>query len=221
MVIRKMKTREVLLALGFWPDEARPDSLSFDFGTLVLESAQVLSLPGGFVVAFCGVQSTSRAIRQYDFKLPCMLESLDRGKALIADYLRNFTPAVPCDWLEEGRALPHLSPWERKRLAYEARPKCLIERDWSRLAAKRLRSLAEVADETAVIEIIFDGRTISFQSLTETIAMRATGDAWEKSAWIYLKSHRFAEAAQRASRLSCDIRQPRDNRQICNSSAGD
>lgn len=185
---QKIKTRAVLLALGFTPDEMWSARLTFDFGNLLIAASEGLTVRAGYAVNFSGVHSTPRTIRTYDFNLPREIESLDQGKALISYYLRDFTPELPCLWLEQGCALRHLLPWERQRRTDEASPKCQIERDWFRLAAKKLRGLAEAADEATFIDVAFDGKTILFQTQTETIAMPATGDAWEETFRFQLAS---------------------------------
>ncbi len=144
-------------------------------------------------------------MRTYDFNLPCELDSLDQGKALISYYLRDFTPEFPCLWLEQGRALRHLLPWERQRLAYEASPKCQIERDWFRLATKKLRDFAEAADEVTFIDVGFDGKTILFQTQVGTIAMPATGDAWEETFRFRLRSLTCLPKRLNDSRVSVAI----------------
>ena len=213
---RGIATRAALHELGFSPAETWPDSLQFDFGNLLITASEGLTMTAGYAVNFSGVHSTRREITMYDFNLPCKLESLDQGKALISYYLRDFTPDIPCLWLEEGRDLRHLLPWERQRLAdeacrkrqrlaYEACPKCRIERDWFRLAAKKLRVLAEAADEAAVIEIAFDGKTILFLTHAETIAMPATGDAWNEAFRFQLKSLTHLPKRLNDSRVSVVI----------------
>jgi hypothetical protein len=189
---QKIEIRAVLLALGFTPDETSSGSLSFDFGNLLLSACEGFTARAGYAFNFSGVHSTPRTIRMYDFNLPCEIESLDQGKALISYYLRDFRPDIPCLWLEQGRELRHLLPWEQDRLAkqaaYDSLPKCQIERDWFRLAAKKLRGFAEAADEAASIDVAFDGKTILFQTQATTIAMPAAGDAWKETFRFRLKS---------------------------------
>lgn len=81
-------------------------------------------------------------------------------------------------WLKEGRKYQHLLPWERERRAYEARPHCYVDRDWARVAFKRLaEQLANVNAESPVT-FSFDGRVLTILCGEGVNVMSAVGKRW-------------------------------------------
>ncbi|HWW84404.1 MAG TPA: hypothetical protein VNZ26_12420 [Vicinamibacterales bacterium] len=84
----------------------------------------------------------------------------------------------------EGRRHLHLLPWERERairqrerMAYHARPLCYVQRDWIRLALKKLQRLPSF-DRDATIRVSFDGTVLTMRCDKTVIAMSADGSPW-------------------------------------------
>ena len=101
--------------------------------------------------------------------------SLDRQ----ATDRRGFpTGAQGPDWVVEGRQHHHLLPWEVEKAAYNARPYCLVERAWLRLALKNLAKLLAKADDAASVEFSFDGSVLLIRCFGQVVAMSASGKAW-------------------------------------------
>jgi hypothetical protein len=77
-----------------------------------------------------------------------------------------------------------LLPWEQERVAYANRAHCTLERDWARLAFKKLAmQLAAVQDDTSVT-FSFDGGVFKICCLDFICAMPAKGNPWKQSFMI-------------------------------------
>jgi hypothetical protein len=63
--------------------------------------------------------------------------------------------------------------------AYERRPLCLVEKDWFRVATKKLRPLAAAASESDLVWLAFDGETLRIAGYGTTIIVPAIGTAWD------------------------------------------
>lgn len=192
-----MRTRDLFGELRFEEDWAaitdeRP-AYRFDFGNMELTAARVLSrhlVP----VFYCGgVWTTQRELALIEFELPLEIESFEQGVALIAYFLRkDFVSSKPVWWLERGREWRHQLPWEREkekeRAGYLARPKCTVEKEWFRLAAKRLRAAAEMAGADALATLSFDGETLKICTPDLMLGVPASGTPWPQSFHIVASS---------------------------------
>jgi len=172
----------VLRAIGFV--EVDGGRLYFDFGNFELEAVQGIAEPAVPVVRIGGVLSPSdRMIAMVSHDLPPEVESHEQGLAFLTYYLRRHVlhlSRVP-DWLHEGAHYQHLLPWERERAAYRARPHCLVQRDWLRVALKTLaKRLATVSDDAAVT-FQFDGGVLTIRCAGKPIPMAGEGDPWPRS----------------------------------------
>jgi hypothetical protein len=146
-------TEDVLGRLGFLREDADEDAdYVFDCGNLRLKAVECIGKAFRPVFFCTGIYRTHRTIDQITIELPLRLDSFELGAALIAHRLgKSFTPSAPIPWLEDARANRHLLPWVREREVYDARPICLIEREWFRVARKKLQSLAEDATEDDLV----------------------------------------------------------------------
>ncbi len=176
-----VSTWNVLRAIGF--TEIDGCRLCFDFGNFQLEAVQGITLLAVPVVQISGVLSSDRIIAMVSHDLPSELESYEQGLAFLTYYLRRHVrhlSRVP-DWLHEGTHYQHLLPWERERAAYRARPHCLVQREWLRVALKTLaKRLATVSDDAAVT-FQFDGGVLTIRCAGKPIAMAGEGDPWPRS----------------------------------------
>lgn len=67
---------------------------------------------------------------------------------------------------------------ERERAIYDARPHCHVQRDWVRLALKKLHQyLADVGPD-ATVTVSFDGTVLTIRCENMVLAMSAIGSAW-------------------------------------------
>jgi hypothetical protein len=187
--MESVPTYGVLKSVGFIEydspySEGRP-ALCYYFDRFKLDAIHGISFrcfrP---VVLFTGVLQTTRSIHEIEFEMPQEVESREQGIAFLAYYLELqasplFEFAWRWPWLEEGRQYKHLLPWERERIAYEARPVCWVDRDWARVGLRRLREyLADVADEELVV-FAFDGEVLTIRCAGKLIAMPGEGNKWE------------------------------------------
>lgn len=176
-----MNTRSLLEALGFAEDwgamtDQRPGYV-FDFGNLRLTAAQVMNRHFVPVFFFGGVVQDARSIRQVMFEMPLDVESFEQGVALLTHFIgKTFQPQIPAPWLADGRAWQDHLPWERDRKAYQARPQCSVEKEWFRVAAKKLRLAAEGGD---LAWLSFDGEALRITVCGASIIVPAMGVAWE------------------------------------------
>jgi len=92
----------------------------------------------------------------------------------------------------------HLLPWERERVAYEAyatayaaRPLCDVQRDWLRVARKKLGEQLKSIDDEPPITLTFDGTLLTIRCAGKVIgAMPARGLQWTQEYSIKARSLR-------------------------------
>jgi hypothetical protein len=84
-------------------------------------------------------------------------------------------------WMDDGRLWRDHLPWVRRMNEYKARPWCSVEKDWFKLAAKKLRALAVSAStsETDLVWLSFDAEILRIAVGGETVIVPATGTAWD------------------------------------------
>lgn len=183
-------TWDVLKEFGFAPDaavisDAMP-GLSFDFGNFKLSASAVMGKWFNPIMLFTGVLATPRRMAEVSFELPRMVDSRAQLAAFLAYYLdkaaggNGFQSMRHVDWISEGREHKSLLPWEKDMAAYNARPHCLVQRDWLRLALKNLANLIAEADDLITVEFSFDGSVLSIRCSGHVVAMSARGEAWPR-----------------------------------------
>lgn len=179
-----MKTRVVFKELGFQEDwDAITDqspAYYFDFGNLRLMAAELMSDRFVPCFHFGGVWRDFRSISMVDFKMPLEVESLEQGAAWIAYGLgKSFRSRHPTSWLADGWTWQDRLPWVRRMKEYEARPLCSVEKDWFKVAVKKLRALADAASDSDVVWIGFDGDALRIAGCGTAVIVPATGTAWK------------------------------------------
>jgi hypothetical protein len=182
-----MKLRNVLLELGFvevWDDAVTDEQPTYrhDFGNLELTAAQVTDRYFRPIFLFGGVVHDSRTIGEICFEIQLEVDSFEQGVAWITYGLgKRFHPKYAAQWIEQGREWVDTLPWERKRRQYEARPHCSVDREWFRVATKKLRELAGSADATERACFEFDGKVLRIKTSGAFLAMPAHGAAWDRA----------------------------------------
>jgi hypothetical protein len=197
--------RSVFEDLGFTPDwtgpTEQPPAYVFHFGNLTLRAAQVTGQylrPEFFMT---GIARTPRSFGMIASSAPLEVESFEQGVAFIAAAIGpHFTPLRPTAWLDQGRAWSDHLPGRRELAAYRTRPCCHVERDWFRLAARRLAELAQDAAEGAVATFTFDGTVLTIRAGDLTLPMPAEGTAW---------AERYAVRLQHLKALPKRLMRPR------------
>jgi hypothetical protein len=187
-----VKTRAMFERLGFKEDweaitDQRP-AYYYDFGNLRLTADEVMSDSLVPCFHFGGVWRGANSISMVDFQMPLEVESVEQGAAWIAYGIgENFRPLHPTSWLSDGRAMRDRLPWVRRMEQYKMRPTCSIERDWFKLAGKKLRSLMDSVCESDLVWFEFNGETLKITGCGTTVIVPATGRAWDSRVAIRAK----------------------------------
>jgi hypothetical protein len=71
-----------------------------------------------------------------------------------------------------------LLPWVRSMAEYNARPQCLVQRDWFRLALKGLRQQLSSLPDQEAIAFSFDGSVLFIRCCDKVIALPGEGVSW-------------------------------------------
>jgi hypothetical protein len=181
-------TMDSLRCLGFRPDPTVVSDgcpgLSFDFGNITLRASSCLNLRCVEIVLFTGTLLTPRSLAEVLFEMPRRVKSIKQCAAWIiwnldehADH-RVFRPARHVGWVEEGRKNQRLLPWVMSMAEYNARPQCIVRRDWLRLALKTLGEYLAALSDNASIVFSFDGSVLSIRLDKKVIALPAEGSPW-------------------------------------------
>lgn len=198
-----VSSRDVFLALGFEEDwdctTDCPPGYRYHFKGFVLSAAQLMSVYLKPIFLVGGIWSDGRSIAEVAFEMPLMLESIEQGAAWIADGLdrHRVKPSSPPTWLVEGKDHKELLPWVRQLRAYEARPMCLVDADWLRLAARKLRAISDSAAGGRSAIVSFDGAILRIATGSEVLAMAASGGAWPEP--VVVERRGLSRAAGRLS----------------------
>lgn len=187
-----VSSRDMFLALGFeevWDciSECLP-GYRFRFDGFDLSATQLMGFDLQPIFHVGGNWYDGRSIALVLFEMPLMVESIDQGAAWIADGLdrHRVKPLHPPVWLVEGRGHKHLLPRIRELRAYEARPMCLVDVDWLRLAARKLRVVVESAGAGQSAILSFDGAILRIATGSEVLAMAGIGGAWPEPVEVEL-----------------------------------
>ena len=183
-----ISTMDALRSLGFQHDPRvvsdECPGLSFDFGNLALQASSCLNLRCVEVVLFSGVLSKSRSLAEVFFEMPRKVKSLKLCAALIvwnldqyADH-RIYKPTRHVNWIVEGRENQKLLPWVKTMAEFNARPQCIVQRDWLRLALKSLGEQLSFLPENAEVVFSFDGSVLSIRCNAKVLALPGEGLPW-------------------------------------------
>ncbi|MDP2646515.1 MAG: hypothetical protein Q8P24_16370 [Desulfobacterales bacterium] len=184
----RMAAWNILRDLGFVEDASvlsdTMPGLSFNFGKFKLKASLAMNMSFQKVVLFTGVLASKRSVSEIQFEMPQLMRSREQCAAWIAWNLdqcaddKVFQPVQEVAWLSEGRKHQNLLPQYVDLTAYKARPCCLVQRDWLRLALKALRDQISIEDDTALLEVGFEGGVLSFRCGGKVVALPAEGHPW-------------------------------------------
>jgi len=176
---------DVLHGLGFRRDPTiicyDESTIIFDFGILKLKATACMNLSCQQIVLFSGVIATPRTISEVHFELPQKVESVKLCAALIAwnlDQFSEFRNIHHIDWLEDGRRNKTLLPWVKDLAAWNACPKCIVDRAWLRLALNKLGDHIASLPDDAKVAFTFDGSVFSIRFNGEVLALAGRGTRW-------------------------------------------
>lgn len=181
-------TWDLLQDFGFEPDDRVFSDVmpgrSLDFGNFKLSAGCVMSMSFRNVVLFTGVLVTPRTQSQVCFEMPRQVKSREQCAAWIVWHLdrasgwRGFRPERDVSWVAEGRLHQNLLPWVAELAAYEARPKCMVQRDWLRVALRALKEILALAETEAAVVFDFDGTVLIIRCSGKVAALPAVGQHW-------------------------------------------
>ena len=159
--------------------------LSYDFGHLKLSASWVMSLRFVNIVYLTGVLRTESLLAEVEFEMPLQVESLGQCAAWVtwhldqAAHIGVFQPERETAWLLKGRKYIEKLPWVAEAAAFNARPKCLVERDWLRMALKTLAGNLATMNDEALVHFGFDGSVLKIECDNKVVALSAEGTAWQ------------------------------------------
>ena len=149
----------------------------------MLRASCCLNLRCVEIILLTGVLSTPQSLADVQFEMPRQVKSLNQCAAWIVWNLdqhsdRVFTPARYVGWVEEGRTNRKLLPGIMSLAEYNARPQCIVKRDWLRLALKTLAKHVASLPGDADVVFSFDGSVLSIRCAGRVIALAGEGPPW-------------------------------------------
>ena len=162
-------------------------SVCYRFADFDLVASPEMKTIGHIVVALHGVRCTGRELSIIEGEIPSNLGTSQEAAAW-ASYALQFDKGelepLP-DWFIEGERNWDLIPFVReereRRRAYEASPKCYIDRDYARPLRRNLQEEISWLDGEAEMTISFDGRVLSVDLRGRVHEVVASGDGWPTS----------------------------------------
>ncbi len=175
-------TIQSLIALGFEHRDSvsGSETVGYKFVHLDLIASEVTNLYGRQIVYLTGLFRTSREIGDVNSQIPPDLGSPLEAAAWVSYALKSYRADIhPLpDWFVEGERYWYLIPFVAEQRAYEARPKCFIDRDYARpLRRNLLEEVSRLAGETE-ITFSFDGRVLTIVFSARVYEVIASGDSW-------------------------------------------
>lgn len=184
-----IETWDIIQALGFEPDASvisdGGSGLSCDLGNFRLLAGRMMNLNFREIVQFTAMYQTPRTIGSIDFEMPVQVESLEQCAAWIAWHLNKHLPrqekllsTTKASFLILGLQHQDTLPWVRERAAYAARPRCMVDRSWMRVALNALKTKLNVEHGDGDVGISFDGRILAFSRPGWVVPVPAEGALW-------------------------------------------
>lgn len=195
-------TMEALRQLGFEPsgNPYSREGLIFRFSNFDLEAAPTLKdyvLECVMFSGFCDFKTSRRMYAPIEFYVPKFVISVEQCAAMIAYFLH-----VPVDdpprWLTEGKQLGDLLPWRiqwarkeaARKAAYDASPKCFVEREWFKMALKSLAKSLENKPDDAAVRFDFADNIFSIRTDNDVIATGGKGIFWPETVTVLVSELR-------------------------------
>ena len=165
-------------------------SVCYRFANLDLVASPEMNRYGLYVVLLTGAFETARTLTIIESEIPSDLGSALEAAAWVSYALKSYRSQLEPlpGWFVQGELHWDLVPpaqMERaareSRRAYEACPKCFIDRDYARpLRRKLLEEFSWLAGETEMT-FKFDGRVLSIDLGGRSHEVVASGDSWPSS----------------------------------------
>jgi hypothetical protein len=187
--------RSILTQLGFVEDwhspSDEPPAFVLNLGVVQLRAAQATSRFFRPIFLISGIVQTERELSTIHIEMPLNVESFEQGIAWIAHGIGSaLPPSISPSWLEEGRRWRELLPWVRRQVGFESRPQCVVDRDWFRVAGKKLREQGDATLDDKLGVVSFDRGVLRIEANSSVVTMPAEGDAWAESYQVLLRQFR-------------------------------
>ena len=166
------------------------DAVVYGFAAFGLFCSHTMSRYMRMTVRVHGVISTRRTLSEIDTEIPDHLEDPLEAAAWVSYALRSHRSDLEPlpDWFVEGErhwnlvapAREEITARERRR-AYEASPKCYIDRDYARPLRRNLQEEISWLDGEAEMTFSFDGRVLTIDFGGHVHEVVASGDSWPPS----------------------------------------
>ncbi len=210
-----MSTLEILLDLSF---EDRPPviqvppsmrwmvpqmhqsplvSVCYRFADFDLVASPTLNSFNVPVVELTGYRGDDRGLSIVEGQIPFNLRTSSEAAAWISFVLRSHRSELEPlpDWFIEGESnwdlvwsvIEGRDAYERRR-AYEACPKCRIDRDYARVLRRNLLEDLSWPGNEAGMTFSFDGRVIRIVTNQRVHELVASGDSWPSSYRVTVSS---------------------------------
>ena len=194
-MIEHSATLASLVELGFRREAGNAaETVRYDFENFQLGASSVWWWTGRMVM-LSGWGSTRRTLSVMDFgskMIPDDLANNSEAAAWVSFMLQHWRKDLGDlpDWFVEGERQWDLVPPARAQLAYrerqrayEASPKCIIDRDYARPLRRNLTQEISWLEEGEGVEMIFifDGRVLTIDSGRHAHEVLATGNRWPTS----------------------------------------
>ena len=178
-------TIKSLIALGFEHRDSvsGSETVGYKFVHLDMIASEVTNLYGRQIVYLTGLFKTAREIGDVDSQIPNDLGSALETAAWVSYSLRSYRSDIQPlpDWFVQGERSWDLIPFVAEQRAYQARPKCFIDRNYARpLRRNLLEEISMLAGETEMT-FGFDGRVLSIDLCGRLHEVIALGESWASS----------------------------------------
>jgi hypothetical protein len=187
---RSLGSFKINLQTGRWSDFADPNAKGRDLISLfayingldhqseaALQIAERLGMP---VPKLSGAPASANAKkRDASLVMPAPADAPAPPTTIAYGIGESFRPLHPTPWLADGRTWQDHLPWVRRMEEYKVRPTCSVEKEWFKVAAKKLRPLADVASPSDLLWFAFDGEALRIAGCGVAVILPATGTAWD------------------------------------------
>ena len=178
---------DCLVEIGFEPRKTRAglEGVHYEFTNVDLEAVHLMNLSAVQVVLLSGVVSTARTFGIIETQIPPSLENPSEAAAWVSYSLRSYRcelEPLP-DWFIQGERAWDILPFVASQRAYEACPKCFIDREYARPFRRKLVEelpWAAIAGDTEMT-LSFDGRILGVALNGQVHEVIASGDSWPSS----------------------------------------
>ena len=185
-------TIDSLIALGFERRRTRSglEGAGYRFANLDLDALHAMNMYGRNVVLLSGVVETKRTVGLVESQIPDDVGSAPEAAAWVSYALQSYRSDLEPlpDWFVEGERHWGLVPPARlelaareRQLAYEASPKCFVDRDYARPLRRNLLEEISWLDGETELTCSFDGRVLRIVLCDRVHEVVARGDSWPSS----------------------------------------